>query len=305
MLLVNNTNHSVGRRTDCGWLPQRRARVRTSFAAALVSFIFGYVAPAFAADPTDARLMADVAVAKATITLLQSRDFTAARDRFHPAIGPLPDDVLARMGDVVAGETKSVETISSKGRFDLGPRNSESQTILEYQIGARWVVADVVIKTENDIKRISGLYFSVNSQPLRELNLFQLSGKRFAQYAFLAGWIGVIGLTGCAMVLAFRRHSGWRRWALMIAMPLGLGPAVAVNWSNGAFWMFGGTVTKGAATFVPILSGRFPMAWFGMFGGAEMGAPYLYMSAPLVAIGYLIWRGIDSSPRSPAGINRV
>jgi hypothetical protein len=91
--------------------------MRKSLAAALMPFIFAYVAPAFAADPTDARLMADVAVAKATITLLQSRDFTAVRDRFQPALGPLPDDVLAGMADVIAGEAKSVETISSKGTF--------------------------------------------------------------------------------------------------------------------------------------------------------------------------------------------
>jgi hypothetical protein len=295
MLLVNETNRSVNRWTDCGWLLQRRARMRTGFAAALMSFIFGYVAPAFAADPTDARLMADVTVAKATITFLQSRDFTAVRARFHPVIGPLPDDVLTRMADTFAGDIKSVETISSKGAFDPTTGNGESQTILEYQIDSRWVVADVVVKTENNTKQVSGLYVSVNKQPLRELSAFHLSDKGFAQFAFLAGWIGIVGLTGCAMVLAFRRHSGWRRWALMFVMPLGLGPAVAMNWSNGAFWSFGGTVTKGAASFYPIISGRFPMAWFGMFGGAEMGVPYLYMSAPLIAIGYLIWRGINST----------
>jgi hypothetical protein len=292
MLLV--TNHSVGRRTDCGRLLQRRARMRTSFIASLMSLIFAYVVPVFAADPTDARLMADVAVAKATISLLQSRDFPAVRDRFHPAIGRLSDDVLARMADTIAGEAKSVETISSKGTFNPAG-NGESQTILEYQINSRWVVADVVIKTENSIKRVSGLYFSVNGQPLRELSVFRLSGKGFAQYAFLAGWIGIVGLTGYAIVLAFRRHSGWRRWALMIAMPLGLGPAVGMNLSNAAFWMLGGSETRGAVSFYPILSARFPMAWFGMFGGAEFGVPYLYMSAPLIAIGYLIWRGIDSN----------
>ena len=268
--------------------------MRTGFAAALMSFIFAYVAPAFAADPADARLVADVAVAKATISLLQSRDFAAVRDRFQPAIGRVRDDDLARMADLIAGEVKSVETISSKGTFDLTTGNGESQTILEYRIDSRWVVADVVLKTENNIKRVSGLFFSVNSRPLRELSVLQLSGKGFAQYAFLAGWLGIIGLTGCAMVLAFRRHSTWRRWALMIAMPVGLGPAVAMNWSNGAFWSFGGTVTKGAASFYPILGGRFPMAWFEMFGGTEMGAPVLYMSAPLIAIGYLIWRAIAS-----------
>ncbi|MBO0758603.1 MAG: hypothetical protein J2P54_22380 [Bradyrhizobiaceae bacterium] len=119
--------------------------MRAGLAAAVVSFIFACVAPALAADPTDPQLMADVAVAKATVILLQSRDFAAVRDRFHPAIGPLSDDVLARMADVIAGEAKSVETISSKGTFATR-KNGESQTILEYQIGSRWIVADVVIK---------------------------------------------------------------------------------------------------------------------------------------------------------------
>jgi hypothetical protein len=261
MLLVNKTNRSAGRRTDCGWLLQRRARMRKSLAAALMPFIFAYVAPAFAADPTDARLMADVAVAKATITLLQSRDFTAVRDRFQPALGPLPDDVLAGMADVIAGEAKSVETISPKGTFNPATGNGESQTILEYQIGLRWVVADVVVKTENNIKRVSGLYFSTNSQPLRELSVFHLSGKGFAQYAFLAGWIGIIGLTGWAMVLAFRRHSGWWRWALMIAMPLGLGPAVAMNWNNAAFWILGGPSQTVPFLFIRSLAEDSP--WHG------------------------------------------
>ena len=292
MLLVSETDHFVNQRTDRGWLVKPRARMRTSFAAALTLFTFAYIALAFAEDPTDARLTADVAVAKGTITLLQSRDFTAARKQFHPNTGSLPDDALARMADIVAGDVKSVETISSRGRFDISPGNSESQTILEYQIGSRWVVADVVIKTENNIKRVSGLYFSVNSQPLRKLNAFRLSERGFAEYAFLAAWIGIVGLTGYAIVLAFRRQSGWRRWALMIAMPIGVGPAVAMNLSNAAFWVLGGPETRGAVSFYPILSARFPMAWFGMFGGNEFSVPYLYMSVPLIAIGYLIWRGI-------------
>lgn len=292
MLLVNETDHFVSQRTDHSWLIKPRARIRIGLAAALTLFTFAYIALAFAEDPTDARLIADVAVAKATITLLQSRDFTAARKQFHPNTGPLPDAALARMAEVVAGEVKSVETISSRGKFDLGPGNSESQTILEYQIGSRWVVADVVIKTEDNIKRVSGLYFSVNSQPLRKLNAFRLSERGFAEYAFLAGWIGIVGLTGYAIVLAFRRQSGWRRWALMIAMPIGVGPAAAMNLSNAAFWVLGGPETRGAASFYPIVGARFPMAWFGMFGGNDFGVPYLYMSAPLIAIGYLIWRGI-------------
>jgi hypothetical protein len=276
----------VGRLACLGSLRERRARA--SLAAAFMSAVFACFSPASAADPTDARLVADVALAKTTITLLQSRDFNAVRERLDPAIGPFSDDVLGRMADVIAGEIKSIETVSSEGNFNVGNGDRESQTILEYQIGSRWIVADAVIKTENNIERISGLYFSVNNQSLRDSSIF--SGKGFVQYAFLAGWIGIIGLTGYAMVLAFRRHSGWRRWVLMITMPVGVGPAVAMNWTNAAFWTFGGFITKGGTTFYPIFTGRFPMAWFGMFGGTEFHLPYFYISVPLIAIGYLIWR---------------
>jgi hypothetical protein len=271
-----------------------RAAIRAIFTIAQMLIISAGFGPTFAADSTDPQLMADVSMARATIALLQSRDFTAFRRQFFPYAASLTDDVVAHMADTVAGDAKSVETISSKGRFDLGPGNSESQIILEYQIGARWVAADVVITTENNIKRVSGLYFSVNSQPLRELNIFRLSGRGLAEYAFLVGWIVIVVLTGHAMVLAFRRHSGWRRWALIVAMPVGLGPGLAMNLSNGVFWMLGGPETRGAVSFLPIFSGRFPMAWFGMFGGAEFRVPYLFMSAPLIAIGYLIWRSINS-----------
>lgn len=265
--------------------------MKTSLAAALASLVFACITPAFAVDPTDARLAADVTWAKATIALLQSRDFIGVRERFDPAIGPVSDDAIGRMSGIVAGETQSIETVSSKGKFDPIAGNGESQTVLEYHIGSHWILANAVIKTENNIQRISGLFFSVNNRPLKDSSF--LSGKGFVQYAFLAGWGGIIGLTGYAMILAFRRHSGWRRWVLTIAMPVGVGPAVAMNWSNAAFWTFGGAETRGAATFVPIISGRFPMGWFGMFGGADFHTLYFYMSVPLIAIGYLAWRSIS------------
>jgi hypothetical protein len=270
-----------------------RELMKASLAAALASLVFAYITPAFAADPTDARLVADVTMAKAVIALLQSRDFIGVRERFHPAIGPLSDDVLGGMSGAVAGETQSIETVSSKGNFGPGTGNRESQTILEYHIGSRWVTANVVIKTESNIQRVSGLYFSVNNQPLKDSNT--LSGKGFVQYGFLMGWSGIIGLTGYAMIMAFRQHSGWRRWVLTIAMPVGFGPAVVMNWSNAAFWTFGGSEIRGATTFYPFFSARFPMAWFGMFGGADFHTPYFSVSAPLIAIGYLGWRSIRGS----------
>jgi hypothetical protein len=264
----------------------------------LISLLFSCATPALAENPSDTRLIADATLAKSVISLLQSRNFAAARAQFHPAAGPITDDILVRMADVIAGEPRSIETISSSGRdsVETGNGNSRtmfnSRTMLEYQIGSRWVVADAVVNTENNAKLLSGLHFTVNSQPLRELNAFHLSGKGFAQYAFLACWIGIIGLTGYAMITAFRRVSGWRRWLLIVAMPVGLTPTVAINWNTAQSWILEAMTGPAGSTF-PIFAIRFPMA---LFGTTETGAPYLYISAPLIAVGYLAWRCLRHVP---------
>jgi len=271
---------------------RRKPSMRTGFAAALISFLFSCVTPALAENPSDARLVADVTVAKSIISLLQSRDFTAIRAQFHPVVGPVTDVLLARMADVIAGEPTSIETISSSGRYNVETGNGNSRTILEYEIGPHWIVADAVVNTENNVKLVSGLHFAVNDKPLRELNAFHLGGKGFAQYAFLACWMGIIGLTGYAMITAFRRQSGWRRWLLIVAMPLGLTPTVAMNWNTAQSWILE-AVTVPAGSSFPIFAIRFPMA---LFGNTETGTPYLYISAPLIAVGYLIWRCLRQAP---------
>jgi hypothetical protein len=72
---------------------------------------------------------------------------------------------------------------------------------------------------------------------LRELNAFHFFGKGPVQYLFLAGWISVIVVTVLAMIAAFRRHTGWRRWVLVLLMPLGLTPTLAVNWNTATVWV--------------------------------------------------------------------
>ena len=79
-------------------------------------------------------------------------------------------------------------------------------------------------KTEAASKRLPRLFLTANGLPLRELNAFHLFGKGPVQYLFLAGWIAAIVLTARAILIAFRRHAGWRRWVLIAAMPTGLTP---------------------------------------------------------------------------------
>lgn len=119
------------------------------------------------------------------------------------------------------------------------------------------------------------------------------------QYLFLTAWIAAIVLTALAIIAAFRRHSGWRRWLFIIAMPLGLTPTVALNWNTAQTWVIE-AVGNPAGHFVPVVSIRYPMA---LFSYTEMGTPYLYISAPLFALGYLIWHRLkrpqQQQPSSP------
>jgi hypothetical protein len=44
-------------------------------------------------------------------------------------------------------------------------------------------------------------------------------------------------------------------------------------------------------TFIPVVAFRYPMA---LFSRTEVLAPFLYISAPLIALGYLIWQFVWS-----------
>jgi|SRR5690242_4108183 len=116
-------------------------------------------------------------------------------------------------------------------------------------------------------------------------NAFHLFGKGLAQYLFLACWIAVIALTAWAMVVAFRRQTGWRRWVLIVLMPSGLTPTVALNWNTAQIWVLE-AFSNSAGQSIPVLAFRYPMA---LYGYTELRVPYLYVSLPLIALGYLIW----------------
>jgi hypothetical protein len=262
-------------------------------------------AAALADDAPGSRLSDDVALTKAAVASLAAKDFKAVRDRFDPAIGQVSDDTLGQMAGLMGtSEPVAIETIWSTETHNLQTGDGNSRIILEYKLAAgKWVVADAVVKTQGNSKRFTRLYLTANALPLSELNAFHLFGKGTAQYLFLAGWIAVIALTGWAMVLAFRRHVGWRRWALVFLMPLGLTPTVAMNWNTAHTWVLE-AVSNAAGFSVPIFALRYPMA---MFSRTETLAPYLCISAPLIALGYLVWyfgwlrRPPLSSPADQAG----
>jgi hypothetical protein len=68
-------------------------------------------------------------------------------------------------------------------------------------------------------------------------------------------------------------------------MPLGLTPTVAVNWNTAQVWVLE-ALNNPAGHVIPIFALRYPMA---LFSYTETRVPYFYVSAPLIALGYLIW----------------
>jgi len=242
--------------------------------------------PALAADASDSRLQDDIALTKVTVSQLVAKDFAAVRAHLDPAMGQASDEQLRKMADLIGtAEPVSVEKAWSAENRNLETGDGVTRMFLEYRFGGKWLVVDAAVKTEGSTKRFVRLYFNNNAQSLRELNAFHLFGKGAVQYLFLLGWIATFALTGWAMIAAYRWHTGWRRWALIASMPLGLTPTVAMNWNTAQIWVIG-AVSNSAGEVVPVFGMRYPMA---LLGFTELGATYFYISAPLIALGYLIW----------------
>ena len=231
------------------------------------------------------RLAEDVAFAKDTISRLQLSDFKAVRQRLERP-SEVSDDVLRKMAYTLGvTEPISVDLISAKTTIHEQTGNGFSRAVLEYEFGDRWVVARATVRTAGGEKWFRDLHLTLNGAPLSELNAFHLFGKGPPQYLFLFAWILALALSGCAIYLAFRRHTGWRKWALGLPMPLGLTPAFALNWNTAQAFVVE-FVSTPTGSNVPLFALHFPMASFGRM---ETGAPYLYISAPLIAIAYLSW----------------
>jgi len=281
-------NH-VDRHPAPGLARDTTAASRIRRICAIIAAVTMMLPWAFAARADDApggRLADDIALTKATISLLAARDLAAVRARLDPSMGQISDETLRRMaGAIGVIEPASVETIWATETHDVQTGEGSSRIVLEYGWTGKWVTVEAAVRTEDDAKRFTRLHFTLNGLPLNEQNAFHLFGKGPVQYLFLAGWIATIGLTALAIYAAFTRHTGWRRFALVVLMPLGLTPTLAVNWNTAQIWVLE-AISNPAGSNIPLVAVRYPMA---MFGHTELRAPFLYVSAPLIAFGYLIW----------------
>ena len=88
----------------------RIRRICAIVAAVAVMLLWAFAARADGAP--DSRLSDDIALTKATISLLAARDVAAVRDRLDPSMGQISDETLRRMaGAIGVTEPASVATI--------------------------------------------------------------------------------------------------------------------------------------------------------------------------------------------------
>src|SRR5215831_14709195 len=103
----------------------RIRRIRGMIAPLLIMLI--WASAALAADAPNPRLADDIALTKATISLLAAKNIAAVRSRLDPIMGQVSDDTLRQMSDAIGpGNPLSVETISSAEahNFQTGDGNS-------------------------------------------------------------------------------------------------------------------------------------------------------------------------------------
>jgi hypothetical protein len=109
---------------------------------------------ALAVDAPNPRLSDDVALTKATVSLLAARDIAGVRERLDPAMGQVFDDTLRQMSDLIgASEPISIETIWSTETRNLRTGDGNSRILLECELTGKWVVVDAVVKTQGASKR--------------------------------------------------------------------------------------------------------------------------------------------------------
>jgi hypothetical protein len=252
-----------------------------------ISIICFWTFAALAADAPNFRLVDDVGLTKAAVSLLAVKDFVTFRERLDPALGRISDEKLRQMSDLIgARDPASIETIWSTESHNLQTGDGDSRLVLEYELSGKWIVVDAVVKTEAASKRFTRLLLTPNARPLKEMNAFHLFGKGPAQYLFLSGWIAAIIFTAWAIAIAFSRHAGWHKWTLIALMPLGLTPTLAMNWNTAELWFLEAS-NNPAGYVIPVFAIRYPMA---LFSYSETLVPYLYVSMPLIALGYLVWQ---------------
>ena len=141
---------------------------------------------------------------------------------------------LLEMSNLFPSKPISVKTVEARV---FRSRDSRTTSItVEYEFARSWLLAQVVIRTKDGLKTITGFSVNPTAEPVEVMNEFTLDDKGSSQYAglFLALWVAT--LTLYAFVLCVRMKIGKRKWVWLVAILVGV-CQLTVNWTTGE-WFF-------------------------------------------------------------------
>jgi hypothetical protein len=172
------------------------------------------------------------------ITLIREGRYDEASPLIDPVVADKagPAEMLQLHKIVDHGEPIAIELIGANvGYFKTWSGSGSRQTNLVYQLQFRdaWVVATVVVQSNDDGRRIWSAFFQPVSDSLQVLNRFTLVNKTATHYLFLAAAILVPLFIVATMVICFRSRVR-RRWLWLIFIVLGF-VQFRLNWTTGAW----------------------------------------------------------------------
>jgi len=141
---------------------------------------------------------------------------------------------LVEMSQLFPSKPISVKTVEAT---IIRGRDSRTTSItLEYEFARSWLLAQVVIRTKDGLKTITGFHVNPTAEPVEVMNEFTLDNKGFSQYAGLLLTLSVAALTLYAFVLCVRMKIGRKKWVWLLAILIGV-CRITVNWTTGE-WLF-------------------------------------------------------------------
>ena len=170
--------------------------------------------------------------AKKFIALLAARDFAAVENQLDsslrdPATRAKLEQVAAQ---IPTGEPKSITTIGAH----TNKVNSDITYSLtyDYEYPQAWMVANVVLERKGASLRVSGVHVTPTRQSQKSINEFQLTGKGFINYFFLALAVLIPVFIVATIVACKRTAIEKRKWLWFVFIALGL-VQFSLNWTTG------------------------------------------------------------------------
>jgi hypothetical protein len=177
----------------------------------------------------------DEALALRSVDLLSQDRYDEIEKTLDPSIrNGDAHEHLVEMSDMFPSKPISVRTVEANV---VRSRDSRTTSItVAYEFAQNWLLAQVVIRTKDGLKTITGFSVTPTAEPIEAMNEFTLHDKGFSQYAglFLALWVSA--LTLYAFVLCVRMKIGAMKWVWLAVIIVGV-CRLTVNWTTGE-WFF-------------------------------------------------------------------